>query len=126
MPIISCADCGEERKASAANTRYCRVCRLLRNLDFLSDRTHKCLECSSRYPPIMRNDQWCGDCALGQTNVRGCCALCGKEDAYLVLPDVRVCHRCARNPRMRRRFILGLRKRQDEQRAANETQEAFA
>lgn len=103
MRTITCADCSRERETRYANTKYCLVCRLARNLQFLGERTSQCIVCENRFAPLSRNDDLCGVCdnfpASGEPT--GTCALCETIDIAILNEDVSVCKRCAKDPEKR-------------------------
>lgn len=117
MATISCEDCGLNRRGPS-NTKYCHLCRLLRNVEYYTTKTLDCQECRANFMPVKRGDPWCGNCALGQTANRGSCTLCGEQDTYRIMASVAVCERCARDPAHRRQFIRGMRLKQATQREA--------
>lgn len=122
MPqTINCKDCGAPRETKHRNTRYCHVCRLFRNLVFVSRRTAACVSCDGRFAPIKRDDQLCGFCDfLGETHrVTGKCGVCGQK-TELVRREIRVCVPCLKAPDKRQLVIKALNKRRQEQREAAE------
>ncbi len=107
---ISCRDCGHPRAARNRNTRYCHRCRLLRNVEFFrhAHSHRKCRACEKSFAPVDRADEFCGDCELGYSTMRGECLLCKEASTYLVRPEVRVCKSCAREPTLRNKLIHSL------------------
>lgn len=109
MRTIICADCGAPRETTMANTKYCTTCRLYRNLQFVRERTGKCVACNKEHALTERKAWICQECA-GQTGTGrdGQCGVCGTEHANLVWPDVAVCGTCMDNPEKRGKIIAGL------------------
>lgn len=119
MKTITCEDCSTERRNAAySNTRYCKSCRLLRDLLFVDDATRPCKDCRKVYAPVSRRDTRCGGCNYGSVHT-GRCAFCKLEDAELHRAGIPVCLKCIRLPTLRRSIIAGLRKGQAERRQAN-------
>lgn len=115
---IICEDCGAKRSNAAyKNTRYCKSCRLLRDLVFLDDTTRPCKGCRRMYAPTQRRDAYCGECCFGSVD-EGRCAFCKLENAELYRAGVAVCVKCVRDPRLRRSVVAALKKGQRERRAA--------
>lgn len=102
--IIECSDCGAPRLTRWKNTKYCFLCRLIRNLEFIGDKTTKCIVDDKVFAPIKRNDDLCGDCDVIPMfeGLRGVCAFCKEDDKPLVAPEVAVCIGCAKNPKYRK------------------------
>ena len=120
--VIICRDCREPRIAAKRNTKYCHHCRLLRNLEFFLTRTHDCSEpgCNRKFAPLERRDAWCSKHALGYSTLKGRCAVCETDDAFLVREGVNVCVGCVRKPELRRRLVGILQRSQAKRRAANQ------
>ncbi len=116
---IRCADCGHDRKAIKPNTRYCHRCRLLRQLEFFLTRTRACAEpgCNREFAPIETRDAYCGVHALGYSTLKGRCALCEVDDAFLVRDGVNLCISCVRDPALRRRIVAILQRSQARRKA---------
>lgn len=114
MASIACADCAHHRHRCPSNTKYCKKCRLLRDVEFWGTKTRTCghEDCENSFVPMYRHDYYCGPCNPGQTANRGTCLFCSTTDAYLITRDVAVCERCARAPGQRKKFIAALRKGQ--------------
>lgn len=106
---ITCENCGRERETRYKNTKYCLVCRLLKNLNYIGTRRQKCPSCGETFAPLHRNEVMCGKCnpkfAVGKP--RGVCGFC-EEEKDLILDSVRVCHPCATDPDNRERFLVAL------------------
>src|SRR5215207_8627501 len=101
---IVCKSCGAQRRTQQRNTKYCHKCRLLQNLEYLATRTRRCIEpnCNTEFAPVDTKDCYCGAHALGHSTLRGHCAWCHQDTAYLAKPDVPVCVRCVRTSAFRR------------------------
>lgn len=112
LRTIECADCGAPRKTRKANTKYCAICRLIRDLKYIDKATQKCIVCDNRFAPLQRGEEVCGKCDLvpAYGDPRGKCALCETDDARLVNKDVNVCRECSTDPEkrtlLRRALIL--------------------
>lgn len=129
MATITCHDCGVERTRCPRNTRYCQLCRLLRELDYWqAHRTRRC-SCGEVYCPLHRGDTQCGRCDPGLQRYSGVCALSAKDAPHEgrypehYLP---VCTTCARDPKQRARLIRALTKGQAARRQANNWKEQHA
>lgn len=115
MASISCADCGEQRNGVPKNTRYCRACRLLRDIRFWATQTRQCRECRRAFAPLGRNDLHCSTCDPGLVHKQIECGL-GKWDRAPIEPHsgaylrggVVVCATCLRAPDRRRWLIKAL------------------
>lgn len=109
LTTIHCEDCGKPRLTGRRNTKYCRVCRLLKNINFIGDRTSECPRCKKRYAPVTRNDLMCGKCnpRIAQGKPTGICGFC-KEEKDLIDSDIKVCHGCATEPDNRLAFTIAL------------------
>lgn len=120
MKTIICEDCGKLRETAQSNTRFCRVCRLLKNLTWLKSRTAKCLVCECRFAPLERNAYLCPKCdpAERKDPPVGNCALCDTE-GELVDTDVHVCMGCATSIDKRPIFHAALIKKVKAQKEAN-------
>lgn len=120
MTEIHCADCGDSVRAKRPNTKYCKLCRLYRNVVYIASRSATCCSCESQFAPLHRNDQLCPDCDfLAENNPRGSCAFCEKEDELRVCAGVALCNRCAKTPALRHRVTLALAKKRAARRKAN-------
>jgi hypothetical protein len=115
---IKCQDCGARREnVRYANTRYCKSCRLLRDLLYVETEQRPCADCTRPFAPVNRKDTLCGDCNYGSIYT-GRCFLCAQDEAELYRDGIAVCVKCIRVPANRKRIIAGLRKGQRE-RSAN-------
>jgi hypothetical protein len=96
------------------NTKYCAICRLLKNLSFLKERTSKCLVCEKTFSQVSRNEQVCLACDPYSTPaaVEGTCGLCGTPSDRLLGEHIAVCVGCAQDPSKREVFRASLLKKQ--------------
>lgn len=118
MKSITCADCRTKRSNPRfRNTRYCRACRLLRDLIYVAAEQRPCADCARPFAPTDRKDTLCGACHYGSV-YEGHCAIC-LTDAELHRPDIAVCIRCVRDPAKRKTIIAGLRRGQAERKEAH-------
>lgn len=116
---IICEDCGATRRNPAyKNTRYCKSCRLLRDLVYIDDATRPCKSCRRSYAPVSRRDTLCGKCNYGSVD-EGLCHFCKSEHAELYRPGIGVCCSCVRAPRLRPSIVAALKKGQRERRLTN-------
>lgn len=101
---IECADCGKSRETRIKNTKYCKLCRLYRDLTFMAGGYNPkatCLVCDAAFLRVKRNDVVCGTCDIGAESApTGPCSLCGTT-AKLYDEDVTVCRKCIKDPRRR-------------------------
>ncbi len=113
---IECQDCGSPRNTRYKNTKYCEVCRLLRNVAFVGSRTTKCLVSGKRFAPIARNQELSLTCDPYSTKaqVEGDCALCGNHTERLYGPNVGVCVECIDDPEKRNQIKAALIRKQAE------------
>lgn len=117
---IICKDCSAIRSNPAyKNTRYCKSCRLLRDLDFVGELTRDCKNCRRSYAPTSRRDSYCGPCGFGSID-EGRCVFCSSEHAELYRAGISVCCTCVRAPEKRRSVIAALKKGQRQRRATNQ------
>lgn len=98
--IIHCEDCGAPRLTRWKNTKYCFICRLIRNLNFLSESPGKCLLCDKPFTKLKRNDDLCGECDETPMfkELLGHCAFCDEDERPLIAPNIAICIRCAKAP----------------------------
>lgn len=101
--IIQCETCGSDRETKYRNTKYCHVCRIYHNLDFVGDKEQECYVCDRKFAPVTRNHTTCHQCDLRRRSysVDGKCGICGKEKV-LWQEDIHVCMECATDPKKRR------------------------
>lgn len=112
MRTIQCADCGSDYETKRSNTKYCRACRLYRDLTFIQDRTKECIECERKFAPVTRKDLVCGSCFSHMAQVHaGHCALCDRDTQHLIHGDVACCWSCATDPKKRITLLRALAKR---------------
>lgn len=112
--IIACADCGSTHEARAKNTKYCKVCRLYRNLMFQANTGQPfgtCKLCDNTFTKLNRNDILCGKCVF-MDNASGSCSICDRE-APLYHADVRLCLPCLKNPALYRKVVAALKRKRD-------------
>lgn len=104
-PTGTCEDCKRSfstRRPQQA--RYCRFCRIHRDLQHYGVRQETCMVCDGKFCPIRAGDRLCGVCRVigeGRASVRGRCAACGTSDTDLLHKDIRACGTCARDPKQR-------------------------
>lgn len=110
---IHCEQCGSPRLTRRANTKYCRVCRTFKNIEFIGDRKAKCIGCNGSFSPLLRGDDVCGKCTLTHASgdPRGECKLCGTDDAHLIDENIAVCEVCAYSNQKRGEFKKALLKK---------------
>lgn len=103
LHIIKCSDCGGPRMTRYANTKYCEICRLLRNLKFVGDAKSKCLVDKRVFSPIKRGQQLSLTCDPLSTpgGVQGTCGICDREDQRLYGEHISVCVECLDDPARR-------------------------
>lgn len=111
--MIECEDCGTKRVTRYKNTKYCEICRLLRNLKFIGDRTESCLVTKKRFAPIKRNQQLSLTCDPYSTPAghEGTCGVCDTE-GRLYGDNVKVCTECLDDPKQRGKIIAMLIQKQ--------------
>ena len=112
MRTIECADCGASYKTTRTNTKYCRVCRVFRDLSFLGDRTKECIECERQFSPLTKKDLLCGGCgSFLRKTLEGTCSLCNESREDLLHETITVCGRCATDPEKRVTLLRALAKK---------------
>jgi hypothetical protein len=112
MATINCRDCGEERTGCPSNTRYCKPCRLLRQLDYWRVRRKNCGDCERQFAPLERSDIYCAAHAGDELRIRSVhCVLC-RQDGPPVMIGIPVCYICLRSPGRRLELDAALRKGQ--------------
>lgn len=106
LRIIECEDCGCPRLTRRSNTKFCRVCRIYKNLKYLGDRVTKCIACDKTFAPIYRNEDVCASCSpdLPTGDPRGTCVICKQENASIIDQSISLCLQCAQNPKTRKPF----------------------
>lgn len=116
---IKCADCGEPYTAKRRNAKYCRLCRLFRDLIYLDRRTHECVSCGDRFAPLHSNDKLCAICDFAtKTADAKKCSFCSEKRAT-VNAEVSVCLGCAKDPKHRRLLIQATGKKRRTRTEAN-------
>lgn len=124
---IICEDCGSPYDTVRRNTKYCNVCRLTRDLKFLTTRTSKCWLCDKEYAPTHSKDELCSECEPKRRHHgQGECRVCGTPDSRLYIPEVAICTTCMRNPQQRREIVQLLIRRVAWQQRQNDRTEAPA
>lgn len=113
--IITCEDCKSQYSTRRANTKYCPICRWLRDLKFIGGRTRKCWLCDTEFAPLSSKSEMCGSCddVPRRSHVAGECGFCKQEKPNLLHDDLHVCVSCALNPECRRTLVMALKKKQD-------------
>lgn len=115
---ISCADCGSEYETNRKNTRYCRVCRVLRNLIYYGPKLTTCWSCEEKFAPWEDKQVFCGGCARKADSApTGTCGLC-KEETKVIHQDIHVCHTCATDPKSRPKLVRALTAKAERRAAA--------
>jgi len=114
--VIECADCGEHYTTRRANTKYCVICRWLRDLLYIGARTKKCWLCDTEFAPLSSKGELCGTCDTvpRRSHVEGKCSFCEQDKPNLLHEDLRVCVPCALKPENRKTLIRALLKKQDQ------------
>ncbi len=117
---IACADCRAPRLAKIANTKYCHVCRLLRDAKFVGSTVTKCFVCDKTFARVVRRDTMCASCddLRRSYNVDGTCGLC-KQPGVLWRAEVAICVSCLRDPEKRGPMIRALQHKQRLQKEAH-------
>lgn len=117
---IECADCSTVRYTRYKNTKYCELCRFLRNLKFIGERTKKCAVSEKPFAPIDRNQfvSLKRDPYSRPGGLDGECGLCNKKDVWLMGNMIHICRECVDDPN-RRSEIIGLLLRKQEYIKAN-------
>lgn len=110
---IECKDCGAQFETKRRNTKYCEVCRAIRNLLYVGSHRKECVSCESTFAPLARDDILCGECDFIDSGkrVRGKCTVCSTAEAILMHKDIRVCLACGRNPEKRTLLLKALFKK---------------
>jgi hypothetical protein len=118
--IIQCQDCGADYETVRRNTKYCRVCRMFRDLAYLKALTRECISCDQKFAPLHREDILCGNCdpVTSKFHVEGVCGIC-QVQATLLHKDIAVCKSCATDPGQRTVFIKALAKKRLANQRAN-------
>lgn len=122
MATITCRDCGNQRHRVPKNTRYCKRCRMLRDIDYWRRRVRTC-SCGNKFAPLDRLDRHCSTCDPGLRAHAGPCVLATRDNPHegrYVHPALPVCASCARDPKQRQRMIAALELGQANRRKAND------
>jgi hypothetical protein len=128
MATIRCQDCGEERTRCPSNTRYCKSCRLLRELRWWTSRRRACFHpgCDERFAPVDRADRFCATHNPGLVHQQIDCVLANWKKAprdphrgAVFIPGIPVCADCLRAPDMRVWLISALEGGQTQRRERN-------
>lgn len=119
VATITCQDCATQRQRCPANTRYCKPCRLLRELYYWQRRRRACQNCNAEFAPLNRNDMHCSACDRGLAPYAGRCISCADEQGWPAVKDIPVCAPCMRNPRKRALIISALERGQTKRKATN-------
>ena len=105
---IKCADCGAPYETKRKNTKFCRICRINRNLAYTAARQSACWKCEEKFAPFDAGQVHCGKCCYQPTSCEiKVCALC-KQEAKMIHPGLAVCWACALSPEKRRVFSRAL------------------
>lgn len=116
--FISCQDCGTEYETTRKNTRYCRPCRILRNLTYYGPRTVKCWTCEEAFSPYEAKQVFCGQHGHKPDSAPiADCGLC-KQRGPVLHEDIHVCFNCSTDTKQRPRFIRALTAKQERRVAA--------
>jgi hypothetical protein len=117
---ILCAECQAPTPAVRKNTKYCRLCRLIKNIKFITTGTRKCWICDVTFAPLDRSDVLCGTCDDHPSHsITGSCRLCNTERT-LHSDEVRVCWVCLKDPAQRPLVLRALVKKRNELRRKRE------
>lgn len=119
---IHCVECGAihyPHPAYVTRSKYCPICRLLRDIRYLDGkrtRTRKCL-CGTKFAPIYRDDDSCQECDVTYSShrVTATCGLCGQE-AQCLRDEIHVCLACAKDKDKRKLFLKALTAKQRQRR----------
>ncbi len=117
MATIRCLDCGNERHNTPRNTKFCKRCRLLRDVAYWVKRFKQCRGCGKAFAPLSRPDNLCSSCDPGIHGQEVDCKLCQTRGLRLIA-GIPVCARCLRDPKCRQTLFDALLKgqRQDKER----------
>lgn len=114
MATITCKDCGAERTRCPKNTKYCKPCRLLRDIAYWEHERRTCLECRATFAPLGRTDYHCSACRPGIHGREVSCAF--GHTGGLVLTGIPVCAACLRAPAKRASLMAALKRGQAQRR----------
>lgn len=118
MATITCQDCGAERQRTPSNTKFCKPCRLLRDLDYWRARWKRCRGCKAEFAPLNRPDNLCSSCNPGLKAYPVDCVLCQAPGLAAVV-GIPVCASCIRAPKRRHKLIEALERGQARRKASN-------
>lgn len=109
LRTITCESCRAPYETNRANTKYCALCRLDKNLRYIGSQISECWACHKEFSPLERGEDSCGDCCY-ESEKPGV-AVCGfcEQEKLRVRADVAVCHQCARDPKQRGAFMKAVR-----------------
>jgi len=119
MATITCSDCGNERRDVPRNTRYCKRCRLLRDIAYWVTRFKACRGCGKAFAPLSRPDNRCTACNPGIHGQEVDCKLCKRRDLRLIA-GIPVCAGCLRDPKRRQDLFDALLKGQKQDKERND------
>jgi hypothetical protein len=110
MATITCVDCGTQRCNTPSNTKYCKPCRLLRDIAYWEHNTRNCGNCHIPFSPMGGRDYFCSEHAVADWHQHAIrlCALCNQEKPPIIA-GVDLCHGCARNPKKRSLLVRALK-----------------
>lgn len=118
MATIRCRDCGAERTQCPRNTRYCKACRLLRDILYWEHERRTCIQCRAAFAPIGRSDFHCSACRPG---IRGRTVACVfGHGGQQLLTGIPVCATCLRSPSKRAKLISALERGQRQRQERND------
>lgn len=107
--IIKCIDCGADYSTKRRNTKYCAICRLRKDLLFLTTRTVQCWDCEAIFAPINSADVLCAECEPSRKRYGvGECKLCEAPQSTLLIPGLAICTKCVRDPKRRATVVQKL------------------
>lgn len=117
---IRCEDCGSPYSTNRSNTKFCDVCRLLRDLRFIGPSTHDCWVCQTKFAPITLREEACAEHGYHPAKTGECeCVYC-HETRPRIRANLAVCVHCARSVERRPMFVKALAIKQRERQAANQ------
>lgn len=109
---IVCEDCGAPYLAKRKNARYCSICRLRKDLLFITTRLQKCWDCEQTFAPLNTNDVLCNQCEPRRHRYTdGECKICHVDPTTLLIPGLAICTKCVRDPELRPLIVQKLGQR---------------
>lgn len=112
---ITCVDCQHPYETIRKNTKRCRVCQIVRDLQYMAAKNKvlklTCVVCDVEFWPLSsEKTPFCGECnrVPSPLNVRDHCDWCDRDNVLLVHDDVRICRGCATKPDNRPRLLKAL------------------